>query len=130
VGPGDWEKDLKTLADADIRGYQDPNQLRKRVGQQGVWEDGATITPSGDDVASESTDFTLFNEDRTKHDGTGETRRTLSWIWTFAGTGGNSDDGNNDILRVEWAKSRARAARASEDVLLPLWYPKGGKSSP
>jgi hypothetical protein len=32
--------------------------------------------------------------------------------------GGNSDDATDDILRAEWAKSRARAARASEEVLL------------
>jgi len=32
--------------------------------------------------------------------------------------GGDSDDATDDIFRAEWAKSRARAARASEEVLL------------
>jgi hypothetical protein len=27
-GPGDWEKELRVLEDADIRAYQDPNRLR------------------------------------------------------------------------------------------------------
>ena len=39
-GPGEWEAELKVLADADIRGYQDPNTLQKQVGRQGIWEDG------------------------------------------------------------------------------------------
>jgi len=32
-GPGPWEKELQPLADADIRGYQDPNQLCLRKGR-------------------------------------------------------------------------------------------------
>ncbi len=28
-GPGGWEHELQILSDADIRGYQDPNQLKE-----------------------------------------------------------------------------------------------------
>lgn len=91
----------------------------------------------------------LFPASRDRRDGTGETRRTLSWIWTGEsnrvngqGNGaegndleendGTSEEGSdadgdcddssnkadNEILRVEWSKSRARCMRATEEVAL------------
>ncbi|KAH7919505.1 hypothetical protein BV22DRAFT_1108049 [Leucogyrophana mollusca] len=52
----------------------------------------------------------------------GETEgtRTLSWIWKTAGilSKPDSDEGLQDAMRVEWCKSRARAARWSEEVEL------------
>lgn len=33
-GPGDWEAELKALADGDIRGYQDSNRLQKPYGTE------------------------------------------------------------------------------------------------
>jgi len=68
----------------------------------------------GDDVA----DNALYQEVRTRRDGTGETRHTLSWIWTTDSQAPDADDENDDILRVEWAKSQAQAARCREEVLL------------
>jgi len=50
------------------------------------------------------------------HDGTGETRRTLSWIWTTQCTASSGDE-QDDILCAEWSKSRARATRTWEEVL-------------
>ena len=117
-GPGEWEIDLKVLDDADIRGYQDPNQLRTRVGRRGTLEDHQVDDVSAVDSQAETNNFSLFGEERTRRDGTGETRRTLSWIWL---TNSKTPDVNaeaDDILRVEWAKSRARAHRAKEEVLL------------
>lgn len=118
-GPGDWEAVLQVLEDGDIRGYQDPNRLRVRQGRRGVLDDeqleqlAATSTPLTD-----NDNLTLFNEPRTRRDGTGETRRTLSWIWTTSSNIAGPEDSSDDILRAEWAKSRARAARATEEVLL------------
>ena len=66
---------------------------------------------------AESEDFTLFNEDRSRRDGTGETRRTISWIW-LTDKAGSGEDKEDAILQVEWAKSRARSLRAQEEVLL------------
>ncbi|KAL0563521.1 hypothetical protein V5O48_018545, partial [Marasmius crinis-equi] len=57
--------------------------------------------------------------------GTGETRKVNSWIWEY-GHGRNKlnvDDGaddDNEILRAEWCKSRARMHRATEEVKLLL----------
>jgi hypothetical protein len=119
-GPGDWEAILQVLEDSDIRGYQDPNRLRVRQGRRGILDDEqleqlATSTP---DVIADDDNLTLFNEPRGRRDGTGETRRTLSWIWTTNSNVAGPEDSSDDILRVEWAKSRARAARATEEVLL------------
>lgn len=115
VGPGDWESKFHVLHDADIRGFQDPEFIKKRVGRRGIYEDGhepAEPEPS----AEVETDFTLFTQTRSRRDGTGETRRLLSWIWTAKG--GDKEDGGDDIARVEWAKIRARTKRAQEEVTL------------
>ena len=41
----------------------------------------------------------------------------MSWIWTTS-RATSSEDGRDDILRLEWAKSRVHAARAREEVML------------
>ncbi|KAJ3503439.1 hypothetical protein NLJ89_g8431 [Agrocybe chaxingu] len=144
-GPGDWETDLQVLEDRDIRGYQDPNLIRSHAGRRGTLEDGQVDMSTPAEMQTE--EFTLLPEERSRRDGTGESRRTLSWIWLTKTTsnstdtdtdnyasmsvgtedkGGqatpnnlnNNDDESDDILRSEWAKSRARAARGKEEVLL------------
>ncbi|PPQ81057.1 hypothetical protein CVT25_014571 [Psilocybe cyanescens] len=112
LGPGIWEMTFKKLEDGDIRGYQDPNRLYTRVGQCGTFEDGQG---PADGVREEEGDLELFNEVRTRRDGMGQTQQTLSWIWT-ATTSTNPEDDQDKILRVEWAKSRARALRAKEEA--------------
>ncbi|PPQ76700.1 hypothetical protein CVT26_004470 [Gymnopilus dilepis] len=113
-GPGDWTQTLRTLEDRDIRGYQDPERLQPRKGRVGIWEDSIAPTASGE---AEEPELSLFNEVRERRDGTGETRRTLSWIWLNARKP-HADDEEDEILRSEWAKSRARAARGREEVML------------
>ncbi len=39
------------------------------------------------------------------------------WIWLTGNIATNREEGD-EILQIEWAKSRARAARAAEEVLL------------
>jgi len=117
-GPGGWEHELQILTDADIRGYQDANQLKQRRGRRGTLEDNQVFSIPMDPPI-ESNDFTLFTEERSRRDGTGETRRTLSWIWLVkTQTDGAENGDDDDILRIEWSKSRARAKRAQEEVLL------------
>jgi hypothetical protein len=77
VRAGDWEQVLKVLADADIREYQEANRLKSRVGRLGIWEDEVAETtnvPTQDVICTETTDFTLFEEEPTRRDGTGEIR--------------------------------------------------------
>ncbi|KDR74714.1 hypothetical protein GALMADRAFT_70522 [Galerina marginata CBS 339.88] len=114
-GSGDWEETYRVLEDGDVRGYQDPNKLQPRKARQGTWEDGQVPGDSKAEGATE--ELNLYNEPRTRRDGTGETRRTLSWIWTTSQTA-RTEDEKDDIVRSEWAKSRARAARSREEVML------------
>ncbi|KAH9476591.1 hypothetical protein JR316_0010503 [Psilocybe cubensis] len=133
VGPGEWEKNFRILEDKDIRSYQDVDQLRPCTGRRGVLEDHQVA--AGEENPPEQGDMFLFNEDRTIRQGSGQTRRTLSWIWTVVTpvslgadpasiiTPGSElwnslNEDRDDILRVEWARSRARMQRASEEVLL------------
>jgi hypothetical protein len=126
AGPGDWEKMFHVLNDGDIRGYQDPERLRVRPGRKGTLEDGQVAAAqvaeevTEDDVEMEDdvAEVDLYLEARDKRDGTGETRRMLSWIWTTDSRTSNPNDNGDEILRVEWVKSRARAARCKEEVLL------------
>ena len=127
-GAGDWEEVLRVLEDGDIRGYQDVEKLRTHMGRPGTLEDEqlaaaevytteeqmGTAVDDDDDVAS----IDLMGEKRTKRDGTGQTRRALSWIWTSGSRSPSTDDEGDEILQVEWAKSRARAGRCHEEVLL------------
>jgi len=118
VGPGDWEKSLQVLNDSDITGYQDANRLHPRQPRRGVLED--ELVEQGVDMEIEKEvegpDNLLFPDIRTRRDGTGETRRVLSWIWS-AKRVGEGEEGEDNILRVEWSKSRSRVHRASEEVL-------------
>jgi hypothetical protein len=113
-GPGEWENELRVLADADIRSYQDPNKLCRKRGRPGTLEDEHASTHV-EEEEMETEDFSLLPEKHDRRDGTGETRRTFSWIWLTAVNPGSDGD---EILQIEWAKSRARANRAKEEVLL------------
>lgn len=53
-------------------------------------------------------------------DGPGQGSFVLSWIW-LSTPGGNGEGGHDESLRVEWAKSLARAERWEEEtVLVPV----------
>jgi hypothetical protein len=123
-GPGDWENSLQILNDKDFRGYQDPDRMKLRTGRLGTLDDDQVDAQRSatSDTTLEPTpitsEFSLFNQIRHKRDGTGETRRTLSWIWSAKPPNITDDDENDDILRTEWAKSRARVTRCKEEVML------------
>ena len=122
-GEGPWEEVLRVLLDGDVRGYQDKNALRVRKGRPGTLEDeqvevaGASAIENAGEM-EDGSGIPLWEEERDRRDGTGETRRTLSWIWTTKSRTLSEDDKTDDILRSEWAKSRARANRCKEEVLL------------
>ena len=113
-GLGDWQNVLRVLNDSDVCGYQDPDRLKIRTGRAGTLEDGQVEGPE-----PASTGLSLFNEVHHRCDGTGETRRTLSWIWTTkTPINGEINDEGDEILRTEWAKSRAHMIRCKEEVML------------
>jgi len=128
-GGGPWEEVLRVLMDGDVRGYQDKNRLRVRTGRLGTLDDDQLEAAGGrnDSVSARTLEdvdmedgagITLEEEQRTRRDGTGETHRTLSWIWTMKSRAPKDKDYSDDILRSEWVKSRARANRCKEEVLL------------
>jgi len=102
-----------------VRSFQDPNRLKPRQGRRGILEDDQIARQQTDQVPVNDSlppaNFSLFNDERARQDGTGETRRTMSWIWLDHSLG---EDGNDDILRAEWAKSRAWAKRATEEAMM------------
>jgi hypothetical protein len=127
AGTGEWEKVLRILEDGDIRAYQDVEKLRTRVGRPRTLEDGQLVAVEVDaaeeemDAGAEDSDTAsvdLMQEMRDKRDGTGETRRALSWIWTSGSRSADPDDDGDNILQSEWAKSQARVGRCREEVLL------------
>ncbi|KAF7331578.1 CxC2 domain-containing protein [Mycena kentingensis (nom. inval.)] len=70
----------------------------------------------GDDARNE--DSNEEQEDpASRKAGSGESSRTISWIWTCAGATGE-DASLLDALRVEWSKSYARVRRWREEVAL------------
>ena len=100
-GPGDWEKHLRVLNNSDVRSYQDPDHLQKHKGRKGTLEDDQLEVATGArDKDDKDVGIDLMTEKRSRRDGTGETCRTLSWIWlvergdgALEGAGsGQSDD--------------------------------------
>ena len=127
-GPGEWEKVLRLLHDADVRSYSDPDRLRPKQGRLGTMEEveGGNVDEAGATGGKiqapvpeeDGRGINLLPEERSKRDGTGETRRTLSWIWVVENRSAGIAAENDEGLRADWAKSRSRAARTTEEVLL------------
>ena len=114
------------LLDGDVRSYQHKNILRTRKGRPGTLDDeqvraavdSSTVGGIEDADMEDGAGIPLWEEEREHRDGTGETWRTLSWIWTTQSRTPNLDDETDDILQSEWVKSRACANRCKEEVLL------------
>ncbi|KAJ8585288.1 hypothetical protein M405DRAFT_699075, partial [Rhizopogon salebrosus TDB-379] len=106
-GPGPWEEVLRPLEPGNMRSYVDP--------EIPTWKPVNTSDPSGLDDSL--MDDTMDRADRRQP--TGETRRTFSWIWiSIPAAIARGEEGMDDILHAEWLKSRAWAARWTEEVQL------------
>jgi hypothetical protein len=117
-GPGAWESALRVFLDSDIRAYGDPEKMRVSVGRRGTLEHGSEEVEESGVSNAQAQEIDLRPEVRTQRNGTGDTHHTLSWIWQVEGFATSGEDVGADILCLEWAKSRARANRAEEEVLL------------
>ncbi|KAF7331973.1 CxC2 domain-containing protein [Mycena kentingensis (nom. inval.)] len=114
------------LRACDIRGMEEPDELSKREAQkrrdierqarrrEEMGELGVPIDES-DDSGEEDDGVMDVDAARKKKQGTGESKRTISWIWTLAGNSG-TDAALEDGLRMEWAKAYARVKRWREEV--------------
>lgn len=134
-GPGEWEATFQVLRNEDVRGYASGTK-KKGPGRRGIWEDGheppAEPRPSemleSDESESEESELDIEMEDgvrltdaqllKARKKGTGETRKEISWIWRTTRMNFENGDAADDILRSEWARSRARCHRAREEVEL------------
>ncbi|PPQ76635.1 hypothetical protein CVT26_012761 [Gymnopilus dilepis] len=116
-GPGEWQKTLQELRDSDVRAYQDPDRVKERRQRKGTYEDHEHEEADAMAVDSNAGAIDLLPEDRTRRNGTGQSHKVLSWIWIVEKQGTSTLD-MGDVLRSEWARSRARAARATEEVAL------------
>jgi hypothetical protein len=135
VGEGEWEKELPELKDEDVRSYRDQARFKKGAGRRGItedsWEPREEANTEQNGAEGENGDgISLWTEvwsernvtqrEDIPRDGMGETHKTTSWIWT-SGPGlslSNGTDEGNEVCRSEWCRSRARAKRATEEVML------------
>lgn len=127
-GPGAWEQTFRELRNEDIRGFSN-GKPKKAPLRRGIWEDGhAPPAPEATgifDEADESESDPDLDEPhealppkKKRKKGTGETRKELSWIWQTLPLRLDAADEEDDVLRAEWARSRARVRRATEEVML------------
>lgn len=116
TGGGEWEDVLRVLENRDIRAYTNPERMKQGTGRQGTNEDSDEPQRTIQDAAEE---IDVELEERGVHGSTGETRRTLSWIWLTSTINlYDRTDKNDEILCSEWCRSRAHAKRSQEEVLL------------
>ncbi|KAK7018821.1 hypothetical protein VNI00_018212 [Paramarasmius palmivorus] len=125
VGPGRKGNDeddqgeverLRIFREIVAREEKDKDEGQEEEEEEEEWENEETTLGDLDLIPPDRQQW----EHRSKH-GTGETRKDLSWIWTAGGKidiEDGADENENEILRVEWCKSRARARRAIEEVAL------------
>ncbi|KAJ7660352.1 hypothetical protein DFH06DRAFT_988965 [Mycena polygramma] len=118
-GPGEWEETFQVLRKEDIRGMNERamNDEEKEDNRKARLLAGLSVDGAEDnlDEYGEPVDLTvLFNLE------TGEGSRVLSWIWYSATTRADAtEDGKlHEDIRVEWLRSRARADRWREELIL------------
>ncbi|KAJ6485485.1 hypothetical protein DFH09DRAFT_1106210 [Mycena vulgaris] len=102
---GDWEHRLRVLAEDDVRGLnertltdEEKSQRECLVAMGQAPEEGG-VAGLGDVVS-------------------GETHRTLSWIWYESSAKDNNDEKLHEALRVEWSKAYLRSRRWQEDLVM------------
>jgi hypothetical protein len=92
VGPGEWEHELRTLNDTDIRGL-DEHALHGREEDERLMVLRLGSTPNADKNAQQAGTLS----------GRGESRRTVSWIWYRVGTNSDLNDTglhNGTVLHI------------------------------
>ncbi|KAJ7136249.1 hypothetical protein C8R46DRAFT_1234781 [Mycena filopes] len=102
---GDWEKRFQALTEDDVRALNERSLTdeekaeRERLMQAGEVPEEGGIAEVGNVVS-------------------GETHRTLSWIWYSVSDKTTEDGKLHDALRVEWCKAYSRSRRWREELVL------------
>ncbi|KAE9401895.1 hypothetical protein BT96DRAFT_991729 [Gymnopus androsaceus JB14] len=121
---GDWEEELRVMGNDDVRSYADPERKKQGPGRQGTNEEepGMEGIPVEEEVRPVQQDnedeISLLAQTRSRRDRTGETRKQQSWIWVTRRINlkDGADENDNEVLRAEWCRSRARLHRAEEEL--------------
>ncbi|KAF7324857.1 CxC2 domain-containing protein [Mycena kentingensis (nom. inval.)] len=113
------------LLASDIRCLEDPDEISKREArnrrqleirlkrQTELVAEGLLAEEDLMEIGDETEES---EEPPTKSkESSGESRRTVSWIWTMAATSG-SEASLQDSIRVEWCRAYARTRRWKEEV--------------
>ncbi|KAF7331581.1 hypothetical protein MKEN_00037500 [Mycena kentingensis (nom. inval.)] len=117
------------LLASDIRCLEDPDDISKREArnrrqvetrlrrQVELLEAGLIMEEDVKEQMGETDSEDEPGEEQHPQKSSGESRRTISWIWTVAGTTG-TDATLLDSLRVEWSRAYARTRRWREEIRL------------
>ena len=113
VGAGAWEDSFRVLLDRDIRVYLDVGPKRLHGPRRGTREDDELAQAGMEEDWEGSVDglgeLNLLPEVQKKRDGTGKTRKEISWIWQTGRHPVEADKADppdeHKILQSEWAKS-------------------------
>lgn len=107
-GHGTWELTLRVLDDDSVRALNERAMTAEEKADRARAREISEV-----DFASEGGVFMAGTIAR------GESSRTLSWIWYSVSQSANlTDPAQNEALRVEYLKSRARRDRHREEIRL------------
>ncbi|KAK7676010.1 hypothetical protein QCA50_021045 [Cerrena zonata] len=109
-GHGSWEDKFKDLKDEDVRGINERALSEQERRERKAAREAAGL--EDEEVAAEPMPEGCHPGERY--------RQPISWIWYTFSTGRNDETDNSpevhEALRIEWARSRARADRWEEQV--------------
>ncbi|KAI0054741.1 hypothetical protein BV25DRAFT_1785935, partial [Artomyces pyxidatus] len=106
------QSQVDAKVNASARRYRNARRVYHLLAGDGEWQDDLRELRD-EDVRGLSERVLVAARQR---DG-GEGQKTLSWLWYSAASSGARGDGSvHAAVRTEWAKSRARARRWSEEV--------------
>ncbi|KII83256.1 hypothetical protein PLICRDRAFT_119572 [Plicaturopsis crispa FD-325 SS-3] len=117
-GPGPWEKELQVLKDEDVRGLNERALTQQEIDDRDrIRRLGGLDEEDGADLEAENLRGVVMETPAQA----GESRRTVSWLWmSGASCEDETDPRMHEALRVEWAKTRARSHRWTEEVHIVL----------
>ncbi|KAJ7021079.1 hypothetical protein C8F04DRAFT_1274148 [Mycena alexandri] len=104
-GHGEWERRLQILTEDDVRALNERSLTDEEKSQRELLRAaGEVVEEGGIAVAGDLV--------------SGETHRTLSWIWYAVQINGTEDEKLHEALRVEWCKAYSRSRRWREELVL------------
>ncbi|KAJ7772710.1 hypothetical protein DFH07DRAFT_953170 [Mycena maculata] len=111
LGRNEWEVALKELKPENVRGQprKEVGDVERQQGRKGKKKDNPQPRLAGEEMVS-------VRQGRKKR----LVERPMSWIWLAQVQGAKEGEPQqkDEALRIEWAKTRARSLRWTEEVLL------------